>query len=109
MRFLPASDRAVLVELDDLPQALALYRQLLQSPIAGVQELVPAARTVLVGYQPGLLHAAAVEAAVRQRWALAASSTAALPRRRGRWRFPWTIAAPICPMWPSCWASAWPR
>ncbi len=77
MRFLPASDRAVLVELDDLPQALALYRQLLQSPIAGVQELVPAARTVLVGYQPGLLHAAAVEAAVRQRWALAASSTAA--------------------------------
>ena len=53
MRFLPASDRAVLVELDDLPQALALYRQLLQSPIAGVQELVPAARTVLVGYQPG--------------------------------------------------------
>ena len=63
MRFLPASDRAVLVELDDLPQALALYRQLLQSPIAGVQELVPAARTVLVGYQPGLLHAAAVEAA----------------------------------------------
>ena len=34
MRFLPASDRAVLVELDDLPQALALYRQLLQSPRA---------------------------------------------------------------------------
>ena len=77
MRFLPASDRAFLVELDDLAQALALYRQLLQSPIAGVQELVPAARTVLIAYQPGLVSAAAVEAAVRQRWAVAEPFAAA--------------------------------
>ena len=52
MRFLPASDQALLVELDDLAQTMALYRAALAQPIAGVQELIPAARTVLVHYAP---------------------------------------------------------
>lgn len=52
MRFLPASDQALLVELEDLAQTMALYRAALAQPIVGVQELIPAARTVLVHYAP---------------------------------------------------------
>ena len=46
MRFLPASLNALLVELDDLPQTLALHASLTADPIHGVDELVPAARTI---------------------------------------------------------------
>lgn len=67
MRFLPASDRALLVELDDLTQTMALYRQCLAEPMAGVQALVPAARTLLVQYQPWVLSAAALRHALAQR------------------------------------------
>ena len=48
MRLLPASDTALLVELADLEQTLALYRAAQAQPIDGVQELVRAARTLLV-------------------------------------------------------------
>ncbi|MPS77729.1 MAG: 5-oxoprolinase/urea amidolyase family protein [Achromobacter sp.] len=55
MRFLPVNTDALLVELDDLEQTLALFDTLQSRPIAGVTELVPAARTVLVIFQPGLV------------------------------------------------------
>jgi KipI family sensor histidine kinase inhibitor len=48
MRILPAGDRAVLVELEDLNQVLGYYAALADSPPAGVIDIVPAARTVLV-------------------------------------------------------------
>lgn len=44
MRFLPVSLNALLVELADLDQTLALLASLQRTPLTGVQELVPAAR-----------------------------------------------------------------
>ncbi|QYJ24316.1 5-oxoprolinase/urea amidolyase family protein [Achromobacter sp. ES-001] len=55
MRFLPVNTDALLVELDDLDQTLALFAALQNRPIAGVTEMVPAARTVLVIFQPSLV------------------------------------------------------
>ncbi|MGH8816987.1 MAG: 5-oxoprolinase/urea amidolyase family protein [Achromobacter pestifer] len=55
MRFLPVNTDALLVELDDLEQTLALFDALQTRPIAGVTELVPAARTVLVVFRPDLV------------------------------------------------------
>ena len=52
MRFLPASDTALLVELDDLAQTMALYRHVAAQQVRGVQDLVPAARTLLVHFDP---------------------------------------------------------
>ncbi|WP_353649207.1 5-oxoprolinase subunit PxpB [Nakamurella sp. A5-74] len=59
-RTMVAGERAVLVELPDLEAALGLLRRLAalqRSPdaIAGVGEVVPAARTVLVHFDPALL------------------------------------------------------
>jgi KipI family sensor histidine kinase inhibitor len=51
-RFLPVNLDALLVELDDLPQTLALLASLQDEPIAGIEELVPAARTILVRFRP---------------------------------------------------------
>lgn len=48
MRILPAGDRALLVELDDLDQVLGYYTALAADPPAEVVDIVPAARTVLV-------------------------------------------------------------
>jgi len=43
MRFLPVNLNALLVELDNLEQTLALLASLKNEPIAGIEELVPAA------------------------------------------------------------------
>lgn len=67
MRFLPVNLNAVLVELDDLAQTLALLASLRAEPIAGIEELVPAARTILITFRPAVLSAAALAHAVRQR------------------------------------------
>jgi len=67
LRFLPASDTALLVELDDLAAAMALHRALLAQPVKGVQEMVPAARTVLLHYRPWVVAPAALMQAVRER------------------------------------------
>lgn len=71
MRFLPVNDQALLVELDDLAQTMALYRQLMAYPVEGVLELVPAARTLLVFYQRGLTSPAVLQARLLQSWAQA--------------------------------------
>ncbi|MDN3310738.1 urea amidolyase family protein [Microbacterium oryzae] len=47
-RVLPAGDRALLVELADLDEAERLHAALAAAELPGVEELVPAARTVLV-------------------------------------------------------------
>lgn len=52
MRFLPVSLNALLVELADLDQTLALLASLQRDPLPGVEELVPAARTILVRFRP---------------------------------------------------------
>ncbi|NIF84390.1 5-oxoprolinase/urea amidolyase family protein [Comamonas sp. Tr-654] len=58
MRFLPVNRHAILVELPDLQQTLVLLGALQASPIEGVQELVPAARTILVQFAPHIIGAA---------------------------------------------------
>ena len=52
-RVLPAGDRGLLVEVDDLDTVLALADRLRAADLAGVQDVVPASRTVLVRTGPG--------------------------------------------------------
>ena len=52
MRFLPVTLNSLLVELADLDETLALLASLQRTPLAGVEELVPAARTILVRFRP---------------------------------------------------------
>jgi KipI family sensor histidine kinase inhibitor len=51
-RVLPAGDGAVLLEFDSAEQVAAAHRALLARAADGVIELVPAARTILVHYDP---------------------------------------------------------
>ena len=65
MRVLPCGDAAVLVEVDDLDAVLATYAALVDRPPAGVTELVPAARTVLLRFDRSVTDVGSVTAAVR--------------------------------------------
>lgn len=58
MRFLPVNRQSILVELADLQQTLALLGALQAQSIEGVQELVPAARTILVQFAPHIISTA---------------------------------------------------
>jgi KipI family sensor histidine kinase inhibitor len=64
-RLLPCGERAVLVEVEDLDAVLGLHAALEAASLPGVAELVPAARTVLVVFDPARTDAGAVGAAVR--------------------------------------------
>ena len=52
MRFLPVNLSAFMVELQSLEQTMALTDSLNNMPIAGIEEITPAARTILVRYNP---------------------------------------------------------
>lgn len=67
MRFLPVNLDALLVELDDLAQTLALLASLQAEPIDGIDELLPAARTLLVRYRPYATSAAQLAAQIASR------------------------------------------
>lgn len=67
MRFLPVHRQALMVELDDLQQTLVLLQSLQAEPIDGVQELVPAARTILVYFAPHRVTAAQLVQAIAGR------------------------------------------
>ena len=54
-RLLPSGDAAILVECDSLDELLALHDALASAQPAGVVELVPAARTILVAVDPAVL------------------------------------------------------
>jgi KipI family sensor histidine kinase inhibitor len=62
MRFLPAGYCGLLVECDDLAQVVALHRALERARPAGVVDLVPAARTVLLTFDASTSHARLREA-----------------------------------------------
>ncbi len=64
MRVLPSGSAGVLVEVDDLEQVLALAAHLRASPLPGVVDLVPAARTVLLVLDPSVVTPAQTSAAV---------------------------------------------
>jgi KipI family sensor histidine kinase inhibitor len=52
VRVLRYGREAVLVELADLGEVMGLHRAVADAPPPGVRELVPAARTLLVSYDP---------------------------------------------------------
>ena len=60
MRLLPMGERAILMEVQRLAQVLALRERLEVSRPPGVTDVVPAARTVLVQIDPGVLSLAQV-------------------------------------------------
>lgn len=66
LALLPCGDSAILAELKSLDQVLALFRALSEPP-TGVLDVVPAARTILVTFDPERLELAAV-----QNWLLSA-------------------------------------
>jgi KipI family sensor histidine kinase inhibitor len=63
VRLLPCGRRAVLVEVDDV---LGYQAALTQAPPDGVDELVPAARTLLVRFDPAVTDAGRLGALLRQ-------------------------------------------
>ena len=89
MRILSVSLDAVLVELSGLDETLALLEALQADPVEGVVDLVPAARTLLVQFQP---------------WVCRSAHGRGAPvhgRRRGSWcRFRCAMTARICRRWP---------
>jgi KipI family sensor histidine kinase inhibitor len=60
MRLLPVGDAAVLAEFDDPAAVLPLTVALQQHPLPGVLDVVPAERTILVRFDPGLVRPAAI-------------------------------------------------
>lgn len=52
MRFLSVNENAFLIELDALETTIAVYQSLNQANHPYIQELIPAARTVLVYFDP---------------------------------------------------------
>ena len=67
MRVLPCGESAALVELSDLSEVLGLFGALGRDRPPGVTELVPATRTLLVGFDPAVLTHDKVAAEVRRR------------------------------------------
>lgn len=70
-------ERAILAEVADLSSVLSLHAALAADPPPGIDELVPAARTVLVAFDPSRLSAPAVRAWIRA--AGSATAPAAAP------------------------------
>lgn len=52
LRFLPSGSDSFLIELADLETAQALFDRLQEKQLSGVKELIPAARTVMVRFDP---------------------------------------------------------
>lgn len=52
MRILPVRGDCFLVELADLGEALALFDALNNNPVEGIREIIPAARTLLISFDP---------------------------------------------------------
>lgn len=67
MRFLPVNLTTFLVELDDLDEALALHASLVAVPIDGIDEMVPAARTLMVRFRPARTSARALAKQISDR------------------------------------------
>jgi KipI family sensor histidine kinase inhibitor len=65
-RILPMSDRALLVEYADLDAVLAHFPALESAALAGVEELIPAASTTMVRFDPSLTDARRLAASIRE-------------------------------------------
>lgn len=67
MRFLPVGLTTILVELADLDQTLALFASLEADPVDGIEETVPAARTLMIRFRPETIKAEALAAEIATR------------------------------------------
>lgn len=67
MRFLPVNLTTLLVELAGLDETLALFASLTASPLDGIEEMVPAARTLMIRFRPDRISAEAIAAEVAAR------------------------------------------
>lgn len=67
MRILPVNRSTVLVELQDLDQVLALHASLMSQPLDGIEEMLPAARTLMLRFDAKRLSAEALAAILPQR------------------------------------------
>ncbi len=89
-RILPVADQALLVEFGDeidvaVNRRVASLARLLQArPPAGVSQVVPSYRSVLVGYDPCVVRAAAL----REQLQMLAGQLGDAPARVRRWRIP---------------------
>ena len=63
-QILPMRADCVLVELVDLEAALDLYDALLRRNLLGIRELIPAARTLMIEFDPSVLSTAMLNAAI---------------------------------------------
>lgn len=67
MRFLPVSLTTMLVELVDLDETIALFASLSSDPVEGIEEMVPAARTIMIRFRPERVAAEQLAQAIRLR------------------------------------------
>lgn len=67
MRFLPVNLDSILIELADLEETLTLFDSLQSEPIHGIEEVVPAARTLMVTFRRGAMTKEALIDNIRQR------------------------------------------
>lgn len=67
MRFLPVSLTVLLIELKDLDETLALFASLESDPVDGIEDMVPAARTLMIRFRPEKLKAEQLAAAIAGR------------------------------------------
>ncbi|WP_411035942.1 5-oxoprolinase/urea amidolyase family protein [Shinella sp. BYT-45] len=67
MRFLPVSLTTILVELADLDETLALFASLQAEPVDGIEEMVPAARTLMIRFRPEKVTSAELTAQIATR------------------------------------------
>jgi len=65
LRVLPLGTDGVLIETDGLDESLALFGALLAQPVAGILDVVPAARSVAVRFLPTLLPIASLMSVLR--------------------------------------------
>lgn len=61
LRFLPMRDGALMIELADLAATLALFDALQAANLPGILEIIPAARTLLLRFDPSMLRASDIE------------------------------------------------
>lgn len=80
MKALRCGDTAVLLEVDDLDAVLRLHAELDAADLPGVTDIVPAARTVLVRFDPAVTAADTVTSVARSGGATAPSDTQNAPR-----------------------------
>lgn len=65
-RILPASDRVLLAEYENLEAVLGHFAALEAAQLTSVRELIPAASTIMVHYDPAIATAAELAAQIRQ-------------------------------------------